>query len=222
MMADRKRLIIFDCDGTLVDSQHMIIEAMTVAFRTNGLEAPDPNAVRRMVGLSLADAIGRIASDHDAKMLEKLAASYSDAFYQLRIRSDAHEPLFDGAKEAVHALAGQGHHMGVATGKSMRGLVATLERHEIIHHFHTLQTADRNPGKPNPGMVEAAMRETGAERQDTLVIGDTTYDILMAVAAGVPAIAVGWGYHDGDELRQAGARVLIENYAELAEAIENL
>ena len=221
-MTDRTRLVIFDCDGTLVDSQHMIIEAMTSAFYANGLEPPDGTAIRRMVGLSLSDAIHQIAPGIDAKMTERLAASYSDAFYQLRIRHDAHEPLFDGAKGAVEALSGEGHHLGVATGKSMRGLVATLERHSIIHHFGTLQTADRNPGKPNPGMVEAAIKETGADAGDALVIGDTTYDMLMAVAAGVPAIGVTWGYHEADELRQAGAACLIESYAELADAIKNL
>ena len=125
------------------------------------------------------------------------------------------EPLFDGIIDVFDTLAADDWILGVATGKSMRGLVATLEKHNLSHRFVTLQTADNARGKPDPEMLELAMLETGAAPHQTVMIGDTTYDIEMACAAGVRPIGVAWGYHAKTELMDAGAVAVANTMADL-------
>ena len=115
------------------------------------------------------------------------------------------EPLFDGVAELIALLADAGWLLGVATGKSDRGLAHVLAAHGLTERFVTLQTADRHPSKPHPAMIEAAMTEAGASPATTVMIGDTSYDMLMAGAAGARALGVGWGYHPPEELTAAGA-----------------
>lgn len=197
------RLAVFDCDGTLVDGQANICRAMEAAFARSALEPPTREATRRIVGLSLVEAMRILApkADHD-----RLAHDYKEAFRHLRA-SDAldDEPLFDGVAEAIDALAAAGWTLGVATGKSDRGLAHVLARHELSDRFATLQTADRHPSKPDPAMLLAAMAEVGALPHATAMIGDTSYDMAMARAAGVRAVGVAWGYHAVGELVAAGA-----------------
>ena len=216
------RLVVFDCDGTLVDSQHVIGEAMRQTFAANRLPAPDPGAVRRIVGLSLATAIEALLPDVNGETLETLVRDYRAAFFTLRSRPEHHEPLYPGAAETVAALDDAGYLLGVATGKSQRGLRAVLERFGLLHRFATLQTADDAPSKPHPGMLERAMAETGAGPSETVLIGDTTFDIEMAVNAGVAALGVSWGYHDTIELREVGADAVIDSFAELPDMIASL
>ena len=215
------RLIVFDVDGTLVDSQAGIAAAMADAFAESGLEAPRPEAVRRVVGLSLEAAVANLldGSGHDAAPVGRIAESYRRAFVALRSQPDYREPLFPGAREALDALDGSGVCLGVATGKSRRGLMATLERHGLGERFVTLQTADHGPGKPHPEMLHRAMRDVGADPRQTVLIGDTTFDMMMACEAGTGAVGVGWGYHAPDELRAAGATRVVGRFDELPGAL---
>jgi phosphoglycolate phosphatase len=217
------RLALFDCDGTLVDSQGAIIASMAAAFASEGLPAPDPHAVRRIVGLPLEIGIARLVPGRDAAAVERLDRAYRDAFFRLRTRDDFHEPMFDGIDEAVAELDAAGVLLGIATGKARRGLTATLERHGLLPRFVTLQTSDTAPGKPHPGMALQALAETGVAASQAVMIGDTVYDLAMAQAAGFRAtIGVAWGYHDVDELRDAGATRIAVSPRELPRLVADL
>ena len=199
------KLAIFDCDGTLVDSGATIYSALQASFEANGLEVPSPSASRRVIGLSLVEAMAALLPQASAKVHERLADDYKRAFMDLRTAGKVDEPLFDGVLELLEALETEGWLLGVATGKSDRGLKHCLERHHIHSCFVSLQTADRHPSKPHPSMVELAIAEAGASPQTTIVIGDTSFDMAMALAAGATGIGAGWGYHEADELIAAGA-----------------
>ena len=199
------RLALFDCDGTLVDSQHTIAQAMEEAFAAAGLPPPTREATRRVVGLSLVEAMQQLAPDLAPDHHVALAEAYKKAFQAMRQRGHVDEPLFDGIAELLDALEADGWLLGVATGKSDRGLALCLSCHDLADRFVTLQTADRHPSKPDPSMALAAMAEARAAPEKTLMIGDTSYDMAMGRAAGVTAVGVAWGYHPAAELWQAGA-----------------
>ena len=199
------RLAVFDCDGTLADGQAAICTAMETAFSDVGLLAPPRASVRRIVGLSLPVAIRQLAPDiPDAQVAEAVEA-YKSAFRAARQDGSLHEPLFDGIAPMLHRLHEAGWVLGLATGKSHRGLTSLLAANRLTPLFATLHTADHYPSKPHPAMLEAAMAATLALPSGTLMIGDTVYDMHMASAAGARAIGVGWGYHEPDELLAAGA-----------------
>jgi phosphoglycolate phosphatase len=215
-----KKLIIFDCDGTLVDSQANIIMAMNDSFTRHNLALPEPHAVRRIVGLSLVEAVQALLPDADYNFQVSVAEDYKTAFHRLRGVGMVEEPLFPGTREILDALAEQGHQLGVATGKSDRGLGIMLQHHGLTGHFITLQTADRHPSKPHPSMIQQAMSDAGAHAADTVMIGDTTFDMAMAVNAGVRAIGVAWGYHEPHELEAAGAATVLSSFDALMDVIE--
>ena len=214
------RLAVFDCDGTLVDGQAAICAAMAEGFAEAGLAAPDPHAVRRIVGLSLPSAIARLAPGEAPEAQARVVAAYKQAFFRARERGLLHEPLFAGIADLLARLRGGGWTLGVATGKSDRGLTACLAMHGVSGLFATLQTADRHPSKPHPAMLETAMAEAGARAADTVMIGDTAYDVEMALAAGVRAIGVAWGYHEPAELLAAGAEAVAVTPAHLGELLD--
>jgi phosphoglycolate phosphatase len=209
------RLAIFDCDGTLVDSQANIHAAMTACFAEVGRAAPDRAAVRRIVGLSLPEAMRALLPDAEVAHHHDLAEGYKRCFRRMREQGEVEEALYDGIVGAIDRLEADGWLLGVATGKSDRGLRMVLEHHDLFHRFVTLQTADRHPSKPHPSMIEQAMAEAGADPLSTVMIGDTSYDILMAHNAGVRAIGVAWGYHEPAELLAEGADVLALHPSEL-------
>lgn len=213
------RLALFDCDGTLVDSQYAIVAAMNAAFVALGLPLPDAAAVRRVVGLPLVQAIAVLLPDAQPRLHVTLADRYKLAFADARNRGVHEEPLFPGIRGALDALEGAGLLLGVATGKSRRGLVATLDQHGLLDRFTTLQTSDTGPGKPHPDMVFRALAETGVEASDTVVIGDTTYDMLMAGSARAGAVGVAWGYHEVAELTGAGAQRICETADQVPAAV---
>jgi phosphoglycolate phosphatase len=205
------RLALFDCDGTLVDSQHVICAAMETCFAAAGLDPPARERTRRIVGLSLVEAMRAMLPDADREAHVALAEDYKRAFHAMRARGPIEEPLFDGIADLIDALEADGWLLGVATGKSDRGLALCLESHGLAGRFVTLQTADRHPSKPHPSMIHAAMAEAGAAPETTMMIGDTSYDMAMARAAGAMAVGVAWGYHGEDELRAAGARHIADH-----------
>ena len=210
------KLAVFDCDGTLVDSQANICRAMEEAFLLADIPAPPRTAIRRIVGLSLVEALAALLPQADAALHRRMAADYKDACFRLRTSGAmADEPLFEGIATVLATLAEDGWLLGVATGKSDRGLAHILGHHGLAERFVTLQTADRHPSKPDPAMLVAAMAEAGAEPRMTAMIGDTSFDMAMAKAAGARAVGVAWGYHDVHELVEAGADVVADRVAAL-------
>lgn len=218
------KLILFDCDGTLVDSQHMIVAAMNRAFSEAGLPEPERGAVLDVVGLSLEPAVARLLPlATPASDIRALAESYKLAFQDLRRDPANYEPLFPGARETLLALANKPDTvLGIATGKSHRGVDVLLAREQLAHLFATIQTADTHPSKPHPSMIMTALAETGTAAHSSVMIGDTTYDMSMARSAGMPALGVGWGYHHPTALMNAGAYRVLTDYTEMPGAIETI
>lgn len=214
------RLAVFDCDGTLVDSQANIVRAMEDSFARLGQAAPDPHAVRRIVGLSLKEAMVALLPDADDRLHGALAEDYKHAFQRMRAdqRMDP-EPMYDGVLDLLDTLEADGWLLAVATGKSDRGLRMVLEHHRIFGRFVSLQTADRHPSKPHPAMLRAALDEAGVAAGDAVIIGDTVFDMAMGVAAGVRPVGVIWGYHEADELIAAGAVAVALDAAHLKELL---
>jgi phosphoglycolate phosphatase len=211
------RLAIFDCDGTLVDSQHNILMAMNDAFSQARMEPPGRAVTLNVVGLSLIEAMQVLLPEADAAFHATMADKYKQAFWRLRGNGLVEEPLYDGISDAIDTLEADGWLLGVATGKSDRGLAICLEHHGLIHRFITLQTADRHPSKPHPSMIEAAMADAGASPDTTVMIGDTSFDMMMARAAGVRALGVAWGYHSAGDLHAAGAHAVATHPREIME-----
>ena len=215
MIKSRTRLAIFDCDGTLVDSQANICMAMEHAFEGAGLLPPLRHDIRRVVGLSLVESMRILLPDADDKTHHDLAEHYRAAFLTLRNNGLVDEPLYDGMAALLSELDEDGWSLGVATGKSDRGLIRCLDHHAIKGLFVTLQTADRHPSKPHPSMVYQALADAGVDARDAVVIGDTIYDIHMGRAAGTRTVGVNWGYHSVAELREAGADYIAESMDDL-------
>ena len=213
------RLALFDCDGTLVDGQAGVCNAMDAAFADAGLPLPDRHLVRRIVGLSLPQAIRSLAPDISEVHQAEIDTAYRSRFRASRESGALVEPLYDGIAALVEALAADGWTLGVATGKSNRGLEHCLATHGLTRHFTTLQTADRHPSKPHPAMIHAALAETGAQSEECVMIGDTAFDMAMASAAGVRALGVDWGYHTPRELFEAGAEAVATSPAHLKDLI---
>ena len=214
------RLVIFDVDGTLVDSQAEITAAMTLAFASEGLAAPERASVLSIVGLSLAEAFRALCPQSDHAQRARLVDAYKGAFMQLRSDNQEMGPLFPGARAALDGLRAQDHTLlAVATGKSRRGLDKVLERHRLTDVFHSEQVADHHPSKPNPSMILAALAETGVAPQRAVMLGDTTFDMDMARAAGVPRIGVTWGYHAAETLEPDA---MIEDFAALSGTVNRL
>ena len=222
-MNAEKKLVIFDCDGTLVDSQQMICAAMQNAFADHDLSCPPREHLLSIVGLSLTQAFERLGNGAPDFPVAGLVERYKAAFFSLRQSETYVEPLYPGAQSAIEWLSAHPSVLlGIATGKSQRGVRAVLQSHGLLDRFHTIKTADDAPSKPHPGMLIAAMQEAGVAPAQALMIGDTSYDMTMAREAGATAIGVSWGYHPPALLREAGAQYLVEDYAALRSLIERL
>jgi len=217
------KLVVFDCDGTIVDSQAGIVLSMEHAFRSLRMTAPTRAQTLAVVGLSLPEAFSALAPEAEYATRAELAERYKAAFRDLNRDPSEMEILFPQAKEMIaHLAAREGHLLGIATGKSRRGVDRLFDREGWHPSFATIQTADDHPSKPHPAMLHAAMQETGALPAKTVMVGDTTYDIAMARAAGASSIGVAWGYHSVSELEEAGADVIIERFEDLPVALENV
>jgi phosphoglycolate phosphatase len=216
------RFIVFDVDGTLVDSQHTVVHCMSLAFAEHGLPAPTAAAIRATIGLKLEIALNSLLPEPDEALALRLVEGYRKAFFARLDSPDHDEPLFPGTLEALDALRHPEIFLGIATGKNRRGLQRVLERHDLHGRFHNLKTADDGPGKPHPHLLESAMAEVGAEPEQTVMIGDTTFDMEMARAAGCAALGVTWGNHPQDRLRNAGAHQIIGDFSELGQVLARL
>ena len=217
------KLVIFDCDGTLVDSQHMILTAMTAAYGAHGIPLPEREVLLSVIGLSLVEAFTKLGEGLEAFPAATMAEHYREAFHAMRAPGAPVEPLYPGAAAALADLARREDVvLGIATGKSQRGVRLVLGHHGLLDHFITIKTADDAPSKPDPGMVLAAMREAGAEAESTIVVGDTVYDIAMARAAGAAGVGVTWGYHPGAALERAGALAVVDRFANLVPTLDSI
>lgn len=214
-------LIIFDMDGTLIDSVALIVETVTDAFAALDEPVPTETAIRSISGITAYDAMRILAPTASAERAEEILRSYKSHYG--RSAGVAREPLFDGALEALDRLQQRPDTiLAVATGKGYRGALTLLERHAIVDRFHSIETPDHNRGKPDPQMIESAMAKAGIAPDETIMVGDTVHDMRMAKAAGVGAIGVAWGYHEVTELLAVGADVIVESFAGLDAAIDEL
>ena len=217
-------LVLFDVDGTLVDSQHMIVAAMDRAFADVGLAAPSRAATLAVVGLSLDEAMAELLGPAAALgSVKALGEAYKNAYFDLRRSGNDQEPLYPGARAALDALAARDDVvLGLATGKSHRGIRAVLDLHDLHGRFVTVQCADDHPSKPHPAMVAAALAETGVAPERAVILGDTVFDVAMGRAAGILAVGVSWGYHDAAALDAAGAECVLATYDDLVPTLSRL
>ncbi|WP_284264814.1 HAD-IA family hydrolase [Roseicyclus amphidinii] len=217
------RLVIFDVDGTLVDSQAHIVAAMNAAFAANGLTPPDRAHTLSIVGLSLPVAMARLAPEHSDR-IDALVTAYKDSFAALRHANGAAlSPLFPGARAALDSLKAEDHTiLAIATGKSRRGLLHILDLHDLHGHFLSVQTADDHPSKPHPSMIEACLSETGIAPDRAVIVGDTTFDIDMARAAGIASLGVAWGYHPPEALTASGAAAILQGFDALPTTLQRI
>jgi phosphoglycolate phosphatase len=192
------RLVIWDVDGTLVNSRASILFAMRAAFEACQVDYPGDASALSTVGLSTNVLFARLAPHADPITWRALRDAYRDAYFQRRAHLGARDmaPFYDGAAEVLEALKAQDWTlMAVATGKSRRGLNAMIEAYGLEAHFQSTQTADEHPSKPNPSMILSALTDTGVSPSRSVIIGDTSFDMEMGQAAGVKTIGVTWGYH---------------------------
>ena len=216
------RLAIFDCDGTLVDSGGSIYRAVSETFTEHGIEVPPGRECRKVIGLSLVEAMQALVPDSSAAEHARLTDTYKKKFFEARAGGRVEEPLFEGIAELLDTLEADGWLLAVATGKSDRGLGHCLNCHGMGSRFISLQTADRHPSKPHPSMALQAMADAGASPANTVVIGDTSYDMGMARTAGATGIGAGWGYHEPRELLAAGAVEVADQPLDVLRVIERL
>jgi phosphoglycolate phosphatase len=222
-MTSPLRLVIFDVDGTLVDSQGDIVAAMTAAFSDVGLDVPPRETLLSIVGLSLDVAMPVLAPDQSADVHGQMVQAYKDSYMRKRADVGAAQssPLYPGALEALQALDKMPDILlGVATGKSKRGLDKLIEGHALEGLFVTQQVADFHPSKPHPSMIFQAMTDAGVTPEHTVMIGDTSFDMDMAAAAGVRGIGVNWGYHGAEKL--GNAHVVINKFSDLIPTLQKI
>lgn len=210
-----RRLVVFDVDGTLVDSQRLIVTSMGMAFDAAGLQPPAEAETLSIVGLSLPEAMRALRPMMDQAAIAALVAGYKASYDQVRLKEGA-PPLYPGALTALTAVAAQPDVLlGVATGKSRRGLDGLLQAHDLARYFSTTQVADDHPSKPHPSMLLRCLAETGTG--PGIMVGDTEFDMAMGRAAGFATIGVSWGYHGRERLHQAD--LVIDDFAALQPAL---
>lgn len=209
------RLALFDFDGTLADSTGAIVEMFVSSFAQVGLDSPPIEKIRATIGLPLAQSVAVLFPDLGKEQVAGAVEAYL-AEYEARHRPGKPiiAPLFEGAAKSIAEME-KSMVLGIATGKSRRGLNQSLASLGIERRFVVTKTADDGPAKPNPAIALEAMAETGVDPSNTVVIGDTVYDMEMAKSAGAAAIGVSWGMHPEHELRRAGADRLITSFQEL-------
>jgi phosphoglycolate phosphatase len=207
----RYELIVFDWDGTLMDSAAMIVDSVQAAARDLGLEPPSDERARHIIGLGLEEALRYALPDLPEARYEELVERYRHHY----LSRDHELVLFAGATALIDALAAKGCWLAVATGKSRRGLERALGQSGLGPFFHGTRCADECHSKPHPQMLEELMAELAVSPAQTLMVGDTTHDLLMAKNAGVDAVGVSYGAHPRAALEAADSRYLADSMTEL-------
>lgn len=210
-MQKRYELIVFDWDGTVMDSTAVIAGSIQAACRDLDLPVPSDEAARHVIGMGLKDALRHAVPDAEEMQYDHLVARYKFHF----LAQDMMIPLFEGAQETIAELHAAEYLLAVATGKSRAGLSRVLESSGMGHYFHATRTADQTFSKPHPAMLLELMDELGVEADKVLMIGDTTHDLQMAINAGVDALAVTHGAHPEDQLRALQPLALLDDFNEV-------
>lgn len=197
-MAKKKfDLIVFDWDGTLMDSTATIVKCIQASARDLGLPIPDDKAAAYVIGLGLQDAMQAALPALEPKYYPRMVERYRYHY----LANDWELSLFDGAREMLVELSQQGYFLAVATGKSRVGLNRALDAVKLLSLFNATRCADETFSKPHPAMLQELTRELGQDMKRTVMIGDTTHDLQMAINAGAAGIAVQYGAHSESELR---------------------
>jgi len=205
------RLILFDCDGTLVNSHRHITVVMQQAFADCGLPVPDDAEITGVIGLSLDTAMVQLLPDTGIAKRQKIANTYRELYRN----TPGEHGLHASVRSTLIMLQKRGYCMGIVTGKSMPGLRRVLDEFDLSRFFMVWRTADQCPSKPHPGMVNECMAEMGVEHAQTTVVGDACVDMQMATACGVRAIGVSFGAGSHDALMSAGAEDVVDRFDEL-------
>ncbi len=211
-MAKAYELLIFDWDGTLMDSAERIVRCFQAAAHDCGWRALADEAIRKTIGLGVAEALARLLPGEADSRRGAIAARYREHFLRL---NDTPTPLFPGVAAGLSDLRARGYRIAVATGKSRIGLDAALEASKTGALFCATRCADETRSKPDPLMLHEILAETGVRAADALMVGDTSYDIEMAARAGVDSVAVTYGVHDLTELRLHEPRLCVQTFPEL-------
>ncbi len=222
MSSDPLYLVVFDYDGTLVDSHPGFHQAFAAAFVAIGVRPPEMDATRSIVGLPLREALTEFVPDATQAMLSEFSQAMRRARKFMRNEDKAPDTLIPGTRTVIETLEEAGVLMAIATNKSRKGLDHSLEYHGIAKYFVATRTADDGHAKPHPQMLNDLISFSGARSRHAVVVGDTSVDMEMAANASVPAVGVTWGYHDAEVLREAGAAQVIDRYAELGPALEKI
>jgi len=216
------RLIIFDCDGTLVDSQKSIMSAIVTAWEGFGLNPPKLSSVLQVIGLTIQDSVRVLEPNLNENDYGKLEKEFYSAFVNLNEQEKIEEELFPNVVETLNVLNDDKSYLAVLTGKGKLGLQNTLKNKNIGQYFIATKTSDCGPGKPNPQTMNELIAELGVEKENVVMIGDTTHDILTAKNAGVKSIGVSFGYHSVNELVNAGADEIVDDFSNLPSVIDTL
>lgn len=208
-------LIIFDWDGTLMDSTAVIAESLQAACRDVGLAVPAREEALYVIGLGLADSLAHVAPGIDPESARRLAERYRHHF----LLGEANMPLYEGVREMLDDLRGSGRRLAVATGKARRGLDRALAATGLAGHFEATRCADEGFAKPHPDMLLMLLDITGVERDRAVMVGDTTHDLDLAANAGVDAVAVSYGAHDAGRLATRPARFRCTSVAQLHQCL---
>lgn len=216
MSRRRYRLVVFDWDGTLMDSAQKIVNCFRAAALDTGLPAPEPERVRDIIGLGLREALVELFPDADEAALARVGSSYRDHFVE---RDQTAMNLFPGVMEGLNTLKSERFVLAVATGKARRGLDRVLDETGTRHLFDTTRCVDEAQSKPHPRMLLDILAETGVGPRESLMVGDTTFDLRMAAAAGMDALAVGYGAHAVSPLRQENPVGCLNEFNEVVQWI---
>ena len=220
--SDPLRFAAFDLDGTLIDSAATIVDGVLACWAACGFPEPDRDAVRRVIGLPWEESIRELIPGSGATELAAIRAYHDEVRRGIRPRPPASITPFPGAHDVLDHLGSEGYLLGIVTSRSSHRLHELLDENGLGDRFQTFKTADMGPGKPNPHLLLEAMSDLGVEADRTVMIGDTTFDVLMAGNAGTASVGVSWGVHDSQELDEAGAHRVIDAFDELPPILENL
>ncbi len=209
-MTQRFELIVFDWDGTLMDSEEKIVRCFSAAATDVGLHDPGRDAVRNIIGLGLPEAMQALYPGLAATKQDQLVERYREHFLH---RDRTAMPLFPGVAEGLAALVGQGYLLAVATGKARRGLDRVLEQTNTARYFTVTRCVDEACSKPHPRMLADILARTGVAADDAIMVGDTVYDMQMAASAGVAALAVSYGVHEKERLLRENPLACLDSFA---------